>query len=44
MVSDCIIRYEQELAEWDRAVEGVVQDCDQKLKLVQLRSIVKNKK
>ena len=39
MVSDCIIRYEQELAEWDRAVEGAVQDYDQKLKLVQLLRI-----
>ena len=34
MITDYIIRYEQELTEWEQAVEGVVQDCDQKLKLV----------
>ena len=34
MVTDCTIRYEQELTEWEEAVEEVEQDCDQKLKLV----------
>ena len=35
MVTDCSIRYEQELiTEWEEAVEEVEQDCDQKLKLV----------
>ena len=34
MVTDCTIRYEQELTEWEEAVEEVEQGCDQKLKLV----------
>ena len=34
MVTDCTIRYEQELTEWEEVVEEVERDCDQKLKLV----------
>ena len=29
MVTDCTIRYEQELTEWEEAVEEVEQQCDQ---------------
>ena len=32
LLTDCTIRYEQELSEWEEAVEEVVKDCDQKLK------------
>ena len=34
VTADCTIRYEQELTEWDEVFEQVVQECDQKLKLV----------
>ena len=33
-LTDCTIRYEQEFTEWEQAVKGVAQDCDQQLKLV----------